>query len=60
MYLLTPHKMKELEALSDKHGVSYSMLMQNASEQLAEQIYSLPVDLSYGIVFFCGNGNKPK
>ena len=50
--------MKELEALSDKHGVSYSALMQNAGEQLAEQIYSLPVDLSYGIVFFCGSGNN--
>ncbi|MGN0690040.1 MAG: NAD(P)H-hydrate dehydratase [Oscillospiraceae bacterium] len=58
MYLLTPQKMKELEALSDKHGVSYSALMQNAGEQLAEQIYSLPVDLSYGIVFFCGSGNN--
>ena len=58
MYLLTPQKMKELEALSDKNGVSYAELMQNAGEKLAEFIYSLPINHSYGIVFFCGNGNN--
>ena len=58
MYLLTPEKMKELEALSDKNGVSYSQLMQNAGEKLAEFIYTLPINLSYGIVFFCGSGNN--
>ena len=58
MYLLTPQKMKELESLSDKNGVSYAELMQNAGEKLAEFIYSLPINHSYGIVFFCGNGNN--
>ena len=47
MYLLTPQKMKELEALSDKNGVSYAELMQNAGEKLAEFIYSLPINHSY-------------
>ncbi len=58
MYLVTPKQMKEIEDYSDKHGVSYLTLMQNAGEQLASEIHTMPVDLSYGTVFFCGSGNN--
>ncbi len=58
MYLVTPKQMKIIEKNANDGGVSYKSLMQNAGAQLAQFITELPIDLSKGIIFFCGNGNN--
>lgn len=58
MYLVTPQQMKIIEKNSNDNGVSYLKLMQNAGFELAKFITGMPIDLTKGVVIFCGNGNN--
>ena len=58
MVLVTPQQMKAIEKYSDSKGVSYGQLMQKAGYELAAFILNRPIDLSPGVLFFCGNGNN--
>lgn len=60
MFYPTPKQMKQIEAYSDAHGVSYEMLMDNAGAAAAEQIFRLAMerDISDGVLIFCGKGNN--
>ncbi|MGN0674150.1 MAG: NAD(P)H-hydrate dehydratase [Oscillospiraceae bacterium] len=56
----TPKQMKTIEENSDKNGVSYRALMENAGEALTMSIYKIgsETDISSGVVFICGSGNN--
>lgn len=56
----TPKQMKTIEENSDKNGVSYRALMENAGEALTMLIYKIggETDISSGVVFICGSGNN--
>ena len=60
MIFPTPQQMKTIEENSDKNGVSYRTLMENAGGALTMLINDLgkECDLSSGTVFLCGNGNN--
>ena len=58
MYLVTPQQMKIIEKNANDSGASYLTLMQNAGYKLAQFIAGLSVDLTKGIVIFCGSGNN--
>lgn len=58
MYLVTPKQMKLIEQAADSMGISYAKMMENAGTALAKFITELPVDLTKGVVIFCGNGNN--
>ena len=58
MVLVTPKQMKVIEKNTNDSGISYQMLMQNAGIQLAQFIMNQPLDLTAGVVIFCGNGNN--
>lgn len=58
MQIVTPLQMKEIERISDKNGVSYSQLMDNAGFQLAEKIKDISENHGKKIFFLCGNGNN--
>ena len=57
MLLVTSEQMKKIEYESDKNGVSFSALMENAGKALAEFIDSVKTDLK-SILFLCGKGNN--
>lgn len=57
MLLVTSEQMKKIEYESDKNGVSFSALMENAGKSLAEFINSVKTDLK-SILFLCGKGNN--
>lgn len=64
--LVTPKQMKMLEEESDKAGVSYEMLMENAGTALAFILRSMlqSIDENFTakrpseVIFLCGNGNN--
>lgn len=60
MFYPTPKQMKQIEAYSDAHGVSYEALMESAGAAAAEQIFRLAMerDISDGVLVFCGKGNN--
>ena len=60
MFFPTPQQMKTIEENSDKKGVTYRALMENAGGALAMLIDKIGQDrdLSTGTVFLCGNGNN--
>lgn len=63
-FAVTPEQMKMLERESDRLGVSYEMLMENAGKKLAICIkdtvepWEKRIKEQKHIVFFCGNGNN--
>ena len=57
MLLVTPEQMKKIESESDKNGVSFSALMENAGKSLAEFINSINTELK-SVLFLCGKGNN--
>ncbi len=57
MLLVTPEQMKLLEAESDRSGMSYAQLMENAGKALARSIEEYH-SKSKSILFLCGNGNN--
>ena len=60
MIFPTPQQMKTIEENSDKKGVTYRALMENAGGALAMLIDKIGQerDLSTGTVFLCGSGNN--
>ena len=60
MFYPTPKQMKAIEAASDKNGVSYKQLMENAGAAAAERICRIAseADLSGGVMIVCGKGNN--
>ena len=60
MRIVTPEQMKKLEALADKNGISYSMLMENAGKCLADEIQKISEERhnQKNILFLCGSGNN--
>ena len=60
MFFPTPRQMKTIEENSDRSGVSYRELMENAGGELAIFIDKVVSErkLSRNIVFLCGSGNN--
>ena len=59
MRVVSAKQMAEIEKASDKCGVTYSMLMNNAGRGLGNEIEKLAKNKkSSGIVFLCGSGNN--
>ena len=59
MRLVTPLEMMKLEEQTDRSGVNYDMMMENAGTGLAEHLASIALEKAHGtIVFLCGNGNN--
>ncbi len=61
MQILTPSQMKNAEVISDRDGISFSQLMENAGFKLAEIIIKAFDNKNFSerkLVFLCGNGNN--
>ncbi len=60
MFFPTPRQMRTIEENSDKNGVSYRELMENAGGELAILIDKMTAEkkLRRDIVFLCGSGNN--
>lgn len=59
MQLVTPLEMMQLEELTNKSGVSYDQMMENAGTGLAEHLARIAVEQGCNsILLLCGNGNN--
>lgn len=58
MQYFTQKQIKFIEDTVAGEGITADILLQNAGAVLAQFITELPLDLSSGIVFLCGNGNN--
>ena len=57
MFYLTPSQMKAAENYSDKNGITYKVLMENAGKTAAK-IISDKCSTENGVVILCGKGNN--
>lgn len=59
MRLVTPLEMMKLEELTNKAGITYDQMMENAGHGLAEHLTRIALESHcHAILFLCGNGNN--
>ncbi len=59
MLVVSAKQMTEIEKASDKCGVTYSMLMNNAGRELGKEIKKLAEENKLSsVIFLCGSGNN--